>query len=134
MFWTMTHENINVSCLHVSVRPDHWVIAHLLVGSRRISLFINAGEHVDIRPRRGVVGVPLFVFDHEGRDNAFHHRVILVLNGDRTRDEACDVILEADASHELVKPGPHLETVELSQESSVVKSDPTAFALFDIFD
>src|SRR5438046_7950288 len=60
--------------------------------------------------------------------------MIAVLDSDRTRDEACDVILEADASHELVKPGPHLETVKLSQQSGVMKSDPTASALFDVLD
>src|SRR5438094_10679347 len=52
----------------------------------------------------------------------------------RTRVVACKLILEADASHELVKPGPDLETVKLSQHSGVMKSDPTASALFDVLD
>src|SRR6266436_10241224 len=50
MFGAMAHEDVNVSGFHVIIRPDHRVIAHLLVGWRGIGLFIDTGEHMDFRP------------------------------------------------------------------------------------
>src|SRR6267154_4153086 len=60
--------------------------------------------------------------------------MILVLNRNRSGDKRSDVILETNTSHELVEPRPYLEAVEFAQQCGVMKSDPAAFALFDVLD
>src|SRR5271154_3467957 len=84
--------------------------------------------------RRSIVRVPFFVLDYEGRCDVLHRGMILVLDRDRASDKCSDVILEADASHELLKPGPDLIAIEFAQQSGMMKSDPAAFALFYVFD
>ena len=70
----------------------------------------------------------------EGGGDAFHRRMIFVLDGDRSSRNRRDVILEADPSHELLKPGPDLVAIEFSQQGGVMKPDPAAFALLDVLD
>src|SRR5258706_14215424 len=60
--------------------------------------------------------------------------MILVLNRNRSGDKRSDVILETNTSHELVEPRPYLEAIEFTQQRGVMKSDPAAFALFDVLD
>src|SRR5260370_13562364 len=91
-------------------------------------------QYMHVRAGRSIVGVPFLLLDYEGRKNAFHRRMILVLNRNRSSDKRSDVILEANSPHELVEPRPDLEAIEFPKESGVMKSDPAAFALFDVLD
>src|ERR1700730_15106395 len=87
-----------------------------------------------VRAGRSIVRVPFFLLDSEGGSDVFHHRMIRVLNRDRSSNKSSDVILEANSPHELVKPRPHLKAIEFTQQGGVMKSDPAAFALFDVLD
>src|SRR5580704_3312151 len=110
----MAHENVDVPGLDVLVGPDHWMVSHLQIRGRGIGFFVDAGQHMNVGARRSVVGVPLFVIDHEWRGDPFHRRMILVFNRDRTGYKRGDVILEAYSAHEIVEPWPHLETIEFA--------------------
>lgn len=47
----MTHEDVDISRFDVLVGPDDGVVAHLDVGVGGISIFVNAGEDMDVWPR-----------------------------------------------------------------------------------
>src|ERR1700694_2326428 len=87
-----------------------------------------------VRAGRSIVCIPFFLLDYEGGSDVFHRWMILVLNRDRSCNTSSDVILEANSPHELVEPRPHLEAIEFTQQGGVMKSDPAAFALFDVLD
>src|SRR5260370_7150616 len=87
-----------------------------------------------VRAGRSIVRVPFFLLDYEGGSDVFHRRMIVVLNRDRSSNERSDVILEANSSHELVEPRPHLEAIEFTQEGGVMKSDQPPFPLFTVLD
>jgi len=46
--------------------------------------------------------------------------------------EGGDVVLELDAAHEVGKPRPEAEAIEMSQQRRVMEADPAAASFIDI--
>src|SRR5215475_7052824 len=51
MFRAVSHKDVNVPCFHALVCPDNWMVAHLQAARRRVAVFVDARQHMHIRPR-----------------------------------------------------------------------------------
>src|SRR5579859_1036404 len=56
----------------------------------------------------------------------------LILNFDLCGDERGDVVLEANAAHEIGEPVPHRVPVKFAEQGRVMKSDPASASLSDV--
>src|SRR5258708_26752226 len=82
MLRTVSHENIDISSLVVFVCPDHGMVAHLGGGIGRIGALVHPRQHVHMRARRLVVGVPLFIFNREVSTKVPHRGMSRILDDD----------------------------------------------------
>ncbi len=128
----MPHEDVDVSCRHVRIGPNHRVIAHLDRRRRRVARLVDAGQHADIAPRAAIVGVPFLAGDDERLGHASHAGMRFVFHVDRGGGKGGNVVPILDLAHEVGEPGPHLLAVEVAQQRCMVQTDPTALALLDV--
>src|SRR5256885_4219034 len=80
MFAAMSHEDVDISGFDMLVGPDNRMVAHFQRAVGHVSLFVHAGQHAHVWPRRFVVRIPLFAFDLEGSTETPHYGMHLIFN------------------------------------------------------
>src|SRR5882757_7311596 len=133
MFAAMSHEDVDISGFDMLVGPDDRMVAHFQRTVGHVSLFVHARQYPHIGPRRSIVGIPLLAFDLERSAETPHDGMRLIFDVNFCGGERSDVVLEANAAHEIGEPIPHRVAVKFTEQGRVMKSDPASAALFDVF-
>src|SRR5579863_1157834 len=88
---------------------------------------------MNIWARRLVPRVPLLLIHNEGSGHAFHCGVQWVLHDHGRSCELRNVVGEANSSHELGEPRPHLGSVKFTEQRRMMETDPSTSPLLDVF-
>ena len=110
------------------------MVAHLDSGSGCISGLVHMCQNANIGTGRLVVRIPLVILNHKRSVDAFHYRMFLVFHNHCAISKRSDIVLEANAAHEIGEPLPQRVTVKVSQQSSMMETNPTATTFVNVVD